>query len=123
MGARTQIRVAQYGDAAAIYLYGHWSAGNIIQATRKALLEGESRIDDPEYFARIAFDRMKGDDVSGLLSFGIGTSEHCDLDVLITVDGYEKIITVFPCNSKNQPLFDGTIAEFLEWSIDGKEVY
>ena len=123
MGARAQIKVEQNGGDAPVYLYTHWGAGCVVQATRKALEVGVSRYTDPGYFTRIAFDQLKPADADPLLSYGIDTSEHCDLDVLVTVDGLNDAIAVYPSDSKQEPLFRGTREQFLEWSKDGKEIY
>jgi len=93
MGARAQVFMKDEG----VYLYTHWGSGSLVDDVRLALASpyGRNRWDDPEYLARIIFDVMEGDDHGGETGFGIGGSEHGDLDYApITVDCNNQTVTV-----------------------------
>ena len=73
MGDRAHIKVQQgYGD---VYLYTHWGGYKIKEDIATGLRRGRDRWNDPEYLARILFDAMKGDDVTGDTGFGISAAE------------------------------------------------
>jgi hypothetical protein len=92
MGARAQVLIKDEG----VYLYTHWGSGNIVADVRTALRSGagRNRIDDPEYLARIIFDVMQAGEHGTETGFGIGTSEHGDIDILVTVDCANRTVTV-----------------------------
>lgn len=83
MGARAQVLIEEEG----VYLYTHWGSGTIKEDVQRALdsERGKARKDDPEYLARIIFEEMIGDERGSETGFGIGTSEHGDIDILVTV--------------------------------------
>ena len=91
MGARAQVRIKDTG----VYLYTHWGAESIFQDVHRALKSkaGQARLDDPEYLARIIFDKMQGNDPSPETGFGIGTHQHGDIDNLVIVDCAERMVT------------------------------
>lgn len=72
MGDRGNIVVRDRGKKD-VYLYTHWSGYRVAHDAQKALKAHPGRWDDAPYLARIAFDRMKGDDVSSEVGFGIST--------------------------------------------------
>lgn len=87
MGARAQVYIKDTG----IYLYTHWGAYELKNVVRKAISRME-RWSDPDYLARIIFSEMIRDDIDGATGYGICTSKHGDIEILITVkcdpDGY-----------------------------------
>ena len=91
MGARAQVKIEEHG--AAVYLYTHWGAGSIVETVKTALRK-KWRWTDSEYLARIIFCQMvKGyeDEETG---FGIGTEEHGDIEILVTVNIPNQTVTV-----------------------------
>lgn len=106
MGARAQVKINDTG----VYLYTHWGAGKIVEDVQEALSR-RARWSDPEYLARIIFDQMKGADMSEL-GFGIGTGEHGDIEMLITIDTKEQLVTVKDIYEKTENTT--TFEEFLE---------
>lgn len=83
MGARAQVRI-QMDSSESVYLYTHWGAPSLDTDVREALRKGQDRWDDPEYLARIVFQEMLHGD-NGNTGYGIGTSEHGDIEYLITL--------------------------------------
>lgn len=82
MGDRGQVLIKDKK----VYLYTHWEGGNLKKTVRTALARKE-RWDDPEYLARIIFCEMVRGREKEETGFGIGTSEHGDLNnPLITID-------------------------------------
>ena len=103
MGARGQVKIIERGgeEERAVYLYTHWGVGNMEYDIYRAMnhkgngtFKETARTTDPEYFARVIFDRMKEDDTQGTLSYGIGNFEHGDIEKLITVDPENQKITI-----------------------------
>ena len=90
MGCRGQVRIKDsYGNS--VFLYTHWGACELKEDVALALAR-RKRWTDSEYLTRIIFDQMKGNDL-GHLSFGIGTTEHGDIEQLITIDCENKQIS------------------------------
>ena len=73
MGNRNSIVVHQ-PDAEPIYLYSHHHGQEIDNVVCEALLRGTSRYNDPDYFTRIVFQELVGDDNS-VTGFGICATE------------------------------------------------
>jgi hypothetical protein len=91
MGCRGQVRIKDsYGNS--VFLYTHWGACELKEDVALALAR-RKRWTDSEYLTRIIFDQMKGNDL-GHLSFGIGTTEHGDIEELIYVDIEKQEIVV-----------------------------
>lgn len=89
MGARAQVKIEDEG----VFLYTHWGSGEIEDDVRKAL-QRRQRWTDPEYLARIIFSQMTKGQEEGETGFGIGTSQHGDIDVLITLNCSTQTIKV-----------------------------
>lgn len=89
MGARAQVKIQDTG----VFLYTHWGSGEIVDDVRTAIRQGK-RLDDPEYLARIIFDRMKRFSKSSETGFGIGTGQHGDIDILVSVDCSSQRVTL-----------------------------
>lgn len=87
MGARAQVKIADTGT----FLYTHWGSGEITEDVRKALSRRQ-RWGDPEYLTRIIFDQMVGSQQGTETGFGIGTSQHGDIDILIEVNCKDRTI-------------------------------
>ncbi len=91
MGARAQVSIKDRIQDIPVYLYTHWGAGSLKEDIRIALERGKGRWDDYEYLSRILFDGMKGDDVTSETGFGIGISEHGDIELLIEILPDQKV--------------------------------
>jgi hypothetical protein len=99
MGCRGQVRIKDsYGNN--VFLYTHYGAYRLKEDVARSMehrdtsrFKEKCRTYDSEYFARVIFDRMKEDDTKGVLSYGIGTTEHGDIEQLITIDCEKKTIT------------------------------
>ena len=83
MGARAQVLIKDTG----VYLYTHWGAETIQDVVKDTIKQGW-RLFDPEYFTRILLENMIGehDEQGTETGFGIGTSQHSDIEKLIIVD-------------------------------------
>ena len=91
MGARAQVRVKD----TVVLLYTHWGSSTLIKDIKKAIARRQ-RWDDPEYLTRIIFETMIVNQkaIGEETGFGIGTSEHCDLDYNpIIVDCKKRTVT------------------------------
>jgi hypothetical protein len=84
MGCRGQVKIKDDCGNGSVYLYTHWGAEELKEDVALVLARGK-RWDDCEYLARMIFDQMKGNDF-GSTGFGIGTSEHGDIEELIMID-------------------------------------
>ncbi len=85
MGERAQVKVvSQYADNP-VYLYTHYDGSNLINIVKKSIIK-QKRWNDSEYLARIIFCEMIKEDIEGSTGFGIGTSEHGDIEYLDIVD-------------------------------------
>lgn len=100
MGCRGQILIEDTG----VFLYTHWGANRMVDDLKKAL-SLHKRWDDDEYLARIIFCQLVKDDIDGTISYGIGTSQHGDIEKLISINCQEETIEV-------NDLYMGTITKF-----------
>lgn len=77
MGMRAQVHIEDTG----VYLYTHWGSETLAEVVKDVVKQGW-RLNDPEYFTRILFERMiAAEDAAGSeTGFGIGTSEHSDCE-------------------------------------------
>ena len=107
MGARTQVLVKQGKEQ--VYLYSHWGSGSILKTVKTALSK-RWRWNDMEYLARIIFCEMVKDDINGEVGYGIGASQHGDLDNLVTVDVSKQTVSF-------QDMFSGSV--FQGMSFEG----
>jgi hypothetical protein len=89
MGSRAQVHIKDTG----VYLYTHWGADHIENDVTRAIGRGQ-RWGDPEYLTRIIFDEMKGSNIKSETGYGIGTSQHGDIEKLIGVSCKEQTIYV-----------------------------
>lgn len=87
MGDRAQVAIKD--SSGKVYLYGHWIGADIYKAAAHAIKKYPGRSSDSEYFARIVFDEMKGDNI-GETGFGIGLSAHGDVEHMIPVMDCER---------------------------------
>ena len=78
-----------------MYLYTHWGGLTILEDVAAGLVKGKKRWKDCEYLTRIIFDSLIGDRVYNdhTIGFGIGTTQHGDID---------KLVTIFPIEQKVQ---------------------
>lgn len=89
MGARAQVKIQDTG----VFLYTHWGSREIVEDVRTVIRRGE-RLDDPEYLARIVFDQMTLGQQGSEIGAGIGTSQHGDIEILVTIDTEKRTVTV-----------------------------
>jgi len=89
MGARAQVKIEDTG----VFLYTHWGSGEIVEDVRTVIRRG-LRLSDPEYLARIVFDQMTLGRQGSETGAGIGTSQHGDIDVLVTIDTTKRTVRV-----------------------------
>lgn len=107
MGARAQVKIEDEG----VYLYTHWGSGELQEDVRIALSRRQ-RWQDPEYLARIIFSQMTKGQEAGETGFGIGTSMHGDIELLITLDCKSQKLTIEDVYEKTSKTF--TFSEFIE---------
>ena len=88
MGTRAQVFIKDEG----VYLYQHWDGDGLFQTVQNAIAKNE-RWDDTEYLARIIFCEMVKDDIDGSTGYGIGNSQHIDIEYLVTVDCEKRTVT------------------------------
>lgn len=89
MGARAQVKIEDTG----VFLYTHWGSGEIVEDVRTVIRRGK-RLNDPEYLARIVFDQMTLGRQGSETGAGIGTSQHGDIAVLVTINTEKKTVRV-----------------------------
>ena len=85
MGNRGQVAIKGQGKGR-VYLYTHWSGGELIDTVRRAMAR-RVRWEDAEYLTRIIFCEMVKGNETAETGFGIGLSKHGDSNnPLIVVD-------------------------------------
>jgi hypothetical protein len=109
MGDRGQVFVKDAG----VYLYTHWNASNLIETVRQALAK-KWRWDDPEYLARIIFCEMVRGSETDETGYGIGTQEHGDIWLLITVDTETQTDTI---KDDEDPTNKYSFSEFTDKAV------
>jgi hypothetical protein len=118
MGCRGQVKISMGENEPAVFLYTHYDAyrlGKIVQTA----LKKRQRWDDDEYLARIIFDEMTKDCYNKETGFGIGTSQHADIECLVEINGQIIVIDRSMCSGKRgEPQ---TFDEFIEMEISEAE--
>lgn len=89
MGARAQVKIEDTG----VFLYTHWGSRDIVEDVRTVIRRGK-RLDHPDYLARIVFDQMTLGRQGWDTGAGIGTSQHGDIDILVTINTEKKTVRV-----------------------------
>lgn len=112
MGSRAQILIEDTG----IFLYTHWGSKTIVNDLKKWLKHVRPRWDDDEYFTRIIFSQMIKEDIDGETGYGIGISEHGDIERLISINIKRQVVTVVNNHTNNISKY----ASFDDF-INGKE--
>lgn len=107
MGARAQVKIQDTG----VFLYTHWGSKQIVQDVRTVIKWGK-RLDDPEYLARIVFDQMTLGQQGSETGAGIGTSQHGDIEILVTIDTEKQTVTVDDIRKKTS--ITQTFKEFTQ---------
>jgi hypothetical protein len=74
-----------------VYLYSHYDSYRLMSEVQKAL-NYRKQWDNAEYLARMIFEVMLERASEKEYGFGIGTKEHSDIDILVTVDCDQKIV-------------------------------
>jgi hypothetical protein len=104
------IIIGPYGS---VYLYTHDTANTLVKDVYDALQVGK-RWDDPDYLSKMIFCRMlplecwledKG--------FGIGTQMYNDVNLLISVNTVQQIITIHSMEDKYNKIML-TFQEFID---------
>ena len=92
MGTRAQCFIVDAG----IYLYQHYDGYDLPQIVRDSLAteRAQNRANDPEYLARIVFEDMINDHLGTETGYGIGTTQHRDIEYLVTVECANRTLTV-----------------------------
>lgn len=112
MGSRAQILI----EDEKVYLYTHWGA-NELEENLKHILDtpkARSRWDDSEYLTRIIFSEMIKNDIDGETGYGIGGSEHGDIQLLITLNVGKKLIRVEDKYSDNDVMEYFSFQDFID---------
>lgn len=94
MGDRAQVKILMNNwdnDTPAVYLYTHWDSSYLLETVKSALAK-EWRWNDQEYLARIIFDEMISECQGEETGYGIGTSQHFDINRLITINPKEQTV-------------------------------
>ena len=122
MGDRSQVCIKD-GESR-VYLYAHWSGAQIYHDTAKALLRVPGRHDDSEYLARAIFCEMipKGEWAEET-GFGIGTSQHGDVEHAIPVLDCSAGVVTFDkagYHSADTPEGSMPFAEFAKRALAGE---
>jgi len=96
MGDRAQVKfIYNDKDLHELYFYTHWGGSELEDTVKSAIRRGEGRWFDDEYLARIIFCEMVMGDVMGETGFGIGFSEHGDLQhPVIIVDCFNQTVNL-----------------------------
>ncbi len=127
MGARAQAKVIQqvYQEGqepteGAVYLYTHWGAESIVNDVATALdkPEGRGRWDDDEYLTRIIFDEMSRDEHGTETGYGIGLTEHGDIEVLVIVNTVKGTVEV---KDLYEPEHNASYSSFEQFITANKE--
>lgn len=114
MGDRGQILIKDIG----VYLYTHWS-GCALKALLQDALAKRWRWNDEEYLARIIFDVMSDGSHGEETGFGIGTTEHNDLNnPLLVVDCKKQVVSEIGEEGINK---SWSFEEFLKLKIESGE--
>ena len=103
MSTRSQVKIISKEWNHKIYLYQHSDGYDLIKTVKKAISLG-IRWDTPEYLTRIIFSHMIADDIYGETGYGIGNSEHGDIDYLIIVDIDKRLVI----NQEVNTIYDQT---------------
>lgn len=85
MSTRSQVKLISSSFSTPIYLYQHYDGDNLYKTVCNAISR-KARWDDPEYLTRIIFSEMIKDHIDDTTGYGIGTSQHGDIEYLVEVD-------------------------------------
>jgi len=92
MGDRANILVKADKKDSGVYLYTHWGRESLPGVLGEAL-KPKLRWDDPQYLARIIFDKMVGKNQGGECGFGISSQPGDGTDYVLIVDCDAQTIT------------------------------
>ena len=85
-----ELSESQWGG---VYMYTHWSGSVLPQIVQQALQRGKSRWGDPQYFARIVFCELVGEDIQGTTGFGLGTRIGDNEHLIVRVNDLEGTVS------------------------------
>jgi len=121
MGTRSQVFMKTSG----VYLYQHWDGYNLPEEVQTAL-KRETRYNDEEFLSRIIFETMlsagrydgcsdtpEDKERTETLGYGIGTSQHGDIEWLVTVDTEKQEITINQGYDDLSQIWNGSFKEFI----------
>lgn len=114
MGARGNIQITQkYNSDTPIYLYTHWSGGQINEILALGLwraFEG-GRINDPSYATRIIFDTLTEDAYDKHSGFGIAVGKPDDNE-------YDIPHLIWPASFGTEPVIElnGHLYQWKEYT-------
>ena len=91
MGTRAQVLI----EDTKVYLYQHWSGNRLLDTVVESMKKCSDRWDDPEYLTRIIFCDMVRYDLDGHTGYGIGNSQHGDIEYLVKVDCKKKTVKLY----------------------------
>ena len=85
MSTRSQVKLISSSFSTPIYLYQHYDGYGLYKIVNNAISR-KARWDDPEYLTRIIFSEMIKNHIDDTTGYGIGTSQHGDIEYLVEVD-------------------------------------
>ena len=94
MSTRSQVKLISSSFCTPIYLYQHYDGYGLYKIVNNAI-NRKARWDDPEYLARIIFSEMIKDHIDDTTGYGIGTSQHGDIEYLVEVDIDNQRVTEY----------------------------
>jgi len=115
MSTRSQVKLVSSEFSTPIYLYQHYDGYLLYKIVCNAIAK-KARWNDPEYLARIIFSEMIKDDIDGTTGYGIGTSQHSDIEYLIIVDIDDQTITEYEGYGNSMSPINQTIFKLAEKS-------
>lgn len=95
MSTRSQCKITSTDFSTPIYLYQHYDGYDLMSTVCNAIKKGDDRLDTPEYLTRIIFSNMIKNDIMGTTGYGIGTSQHGDIEYLVEVNIDNQTVTEF----------------------------
>lgn len=112
MGSRAQILI----EDEKVYLYTHWGANDLEEDLKHILNtdKARGRWDDSEYLTRIIFSEMIKDDIDGATGYGIGGSEHGDIQLLITLNIENQHVIIEDKYSDNDIMEYFSFQDFID---------
>ena len=115
MSTRAQVYMVNSG----VYLYQHMDGYDLPNIVQSALKRKE-RWDDEEYLSRIIFSEMIENYIQGPTGYGIGTSQHVDIEWLVEVNAEDQEIKVRHGYGSLEVVWSGSFSEFITSDVSDK---